>query len=112
VLENKIEIVWTRGDFERVIGRELTDQEWEVLAAEVQGDVEEIDIPARIKDKFSILGHLVEQDEPSPQYTVMVNIGGWLLVQWAPHFDTEEAALDWANDPVHDWEGPIRIVMV
>jgi hypothetical protein len=62
VLENRIEIVWTRGDFERVIGRELTDQEWKVLASEVEGDVEEIDIPARIKGKFSILGHLVEQD--------------------------------------------------
>ena len=42
----------------------------------------------------------------------MVNIGGWLLVQWAPHFDTEDEALDWANNDVHDWEGPIRIVMV
>jgi hypothetical protein len=49
---------------------------------------------------------------PTPKYTVMVNIGGWLLVQWAPHFDTEDEALDWANDPVHDWEGPIRVTMV
>ena len=60
--ENKIEIVWTREDFERVIGRKLADTEWQVLASEVQGDVEEIDIPARIQDKLTILDHLVEQD--------------------------------------------------
>ena len=60
--ENKIEIVWTREDFERVIGRKLADKEWQVLASEVQGDVEEIDIPARIQDKLTILDHLVEQD--------------------------------------------------
>lgn len=62
MLENKIEIVWTRQDFERVVKRSLTDQEWEVLASEVQGDVEEIDVPNRIKSKFEILDHLVEQD--------------------------------------------------
>lgn len=62
MLENKIEMVWTRSDFERIVGRELTDKEWEVMASEVQGDTEEHLIPQIIKSKFEIIEHLVEQD--------------------------------------------------
>jgi hypothetical protein len=63
MLENKIQITWTRSDFERVVGRTLTDKEWEVLASEVEGDVEEQLIPETIKSKFEIIEHLVEQDK-------------------------------------------------
>lgn len=45
------------------------------------------------------------------KYTVEVNIGGWLLVQWAPHFDTEAEAEAWAYDPKHNWDGEVRVVM-
>lgn len=61
-MENKIQITWTRSDFERVVGRTLSDKEWEVLASEVEGDVEEISIPETIKNKFEIIEHLVEED--------------------------------------------------
>ena len=61
-MDNKIQITWTRADFERVVGRTLSDKEWEVLASEVEGDVEEHLIPETIKSKFEILEHLVEQD--------------------------------------------------
>jgi hypothetical protein len=47
---------------------------------------------------------------PSQKYTVEVNIGGWLLVQWAPHFDTEAEAEAWAYDPKHNWDGEVRVV--
>jgi hypothetical protein len=61
-MRNQIEIIWTRSDFERLVGRPLTDREWEVLASEVQGDVEEIAVPETIQNKFDIIEHLVEQD--------------------------------------------------
>jgi hypothetical protein len=61
-MENQIEIVFTREDFERICGRTLTDKEWEVMASEVQGDAEEIAIPEIIESKFEIIEHLVEQD--------------------------------------------------
>ncbi len=60
--ENRIEIVWTRADFERIVGRTLTEKEWEVMASEVEGDAEEVAIPTLIKSKFEIIEHLVEQD--------------------------------------------------
>jgi hypothetical protein len=62
-MPEQIEIVWTRSDFERVVGRSFTNKEWEVIASEVQGDVEEIHIPETIASKFSIIDHLVSQDE-------------------------------------------------
>ena len=48
--------------------------------------------------------------EPSIRYTLEVNIGGWLRVQWAPYFATEDEALEWAHKPIHDWEGPVRVI--
>jgi len=62
-MDNKIEITWTRADFERVVGRTLSDKEWEVLASEVESDAEEVAIPELIKSKFEIIEHLVEQDK-------------------------------------------------
>lgn len=61
--ENKIEMVWTKADFERVCGRPLTDKEWEVLASEVESDLEELIIPEVIQGKFDVVDHLVEQDQ-------------------------------------------------
>lgn len=66
-MENRIEIVWTRADFERVIGKPLTDREWEVIASEVEGDIEEVYIPQVITSKASILEHLVAQDDKYEQ---------------------------------------------
>jgi hypothetical protein len=62
-MNNKIQITWTRADFERIVGRSLTDKEWEVIASEVEGDAEEVAIPELIKSKFEIIEHLVEQDK-------------------------------------------------
>ena len=31
---------------------------------------------------------------------------GWVPVNWAPTFDTEEEANEWINDD-HDWESPV-----
>ncbi len=62
-LENKIVIVWTREDFERVLETTLTDKEWELLASEVQGDIEEIYVPEVLFSKFDNLEHLMEQDK-------------------------------------------------
>ena len=61
-LENKIEFVWTRKDFDGVCGRPLTDREWEVMASEVESETEESWFAKIIKDKFEIIEHLVEQD--------------------------------------------------
>ena len=63
MLENKIKMIWARADFERIVGRTLTDKEWEVMASEVEGDAEEVAIPTLIKSKFEIIEHLVEQDK-------------------------------------------------
>ena len=54
--------------------------------------------------------YLSTDDEPSIRYTLEVNIGGWLRVQWAPYFATEDEALEWAHEPIHDWEGPVRVI--
>jgi hypothetical protein len=62
-MDNKIQITWTRSDFERVVGRTLSDKEWEVLASEVESDAEEVAIPELINSKFEIIEHLVEQDK-------------------------------------------------
>jgi hypothetical protein len=61
-MAEQIEIVWTRADFEGIVNRPLTDKEWEVLASEVHGDLEEVYIPECISSKFEILDHLVLQD--------------------------------------------------
>jgi hypothetical protein len=61
-MTQQIEIVWTKEDFERVIERTLTDKEWEVLASEVESDLEEVYIPECVSSKAEILDHLVEQD--------------------------------------------------
>jgi len=61
-MAEQIEIVWTRADFERVTERPLTDKEWEVIASEVESDLEEVYIPECISSKFEILDHLVLQD--------------------------------------------------
>jgi len=41
------------------------------------------------------------------KYYVYVN-GDEVL--WAPSFDTEEEAYDWALDGDHDWDGPVDIL--
>jgi hypothetical protein len=46
-----------------VVGRTLSDKEWEVLASEVESDAEEVAIPELINSKFEIIEHLVEQDK-------------------------------------------------
>jgi hypothetical protein len=46
-----------------VVGRTLSDKEWEVLASEVEGDAEEVAIPELINSKFEIIEHIVEQDK-------------------------------------------------
>ena len=43
------------------------------------------------------------------RWRVYVNYGsgyGWVPVDWAPKFDTEEEAHEWINDD-HDWESPV-----
>jgi hypothetical protein len=42
-------------------------------------------------------------------WRIYVNYGsgyGWVPVNWAPTFDTEEEAHEWINDD-HDWESPV-----
>lgn len=63
-LENKIELVWTREDCERVLGFELTDQEWVSLASELEGELEERIIPATIGNySKQNIASLVAEDE-------------------------------------------------
>lgn len=74
-MDNKIQITWTRADFERVVGRTLSDKEWEVLASEVEGDAEEVAIPELINSKFEILEHLVEQDSKYDDAELDASVG-------------------------------------
>jgi len=34
---------------------------------------------------------------------------GWVPVNWAPTFETEEEANEWINDD-HDWESPVEAI--
>jgi hypothetical protein len=35
---------------------------------------------------------------------------GWVPVRWAPVFDTEEEAREWAHREDHDWDAPLDVM--